>query len=102
MKFIISLLIVLIFIVIIGFFTGSKEYIMGPNNDERKKAIKQKSIVQSWSTLFLFLLSNFLYDLFNLTDSRLPDFAFPELFYLGVLVVSYFIYLKINNRKMSA
>lgn len=102
MKFIISLLIVLIFIVFIGFSKGSKEYIIGPNNDERKKVIKQKSIVQSWSTLFLFLLSNFLYDLFNLTDSRLPGFAFPELFYLGVLVISYFVYLKINNKKMSA
>ncbi|WP_156849224.1 hypothetical protein [Marinilactibacillus sp. 15R] len=45
MKFIISLLIVLIFIVFIGLSKGSREYIIGPNNDERRKAIKQKSIV---------------------------------------------------------
>ncbi|MEH7239576.1 hypothetical protein [Bacillus sp. JJ1562] len=105
MNFIITLVIVpLIFIIIIGYFTGSKEFILGPNDDERKKLIKQKSIVQSWATIFLFLLTNFLFDLFNLQDERLSDinFVFPELFYLIILVVSYFIYLVINNKKMSA
>ncbi|MFS0824738.1 hypothetical protein [Bacillus sp. 1P02SD] len=105
MNFIITLVIVpLIFIIIIGYFTGSKEFILGPNDDERKKLIKQKSIVQSWATIFLFLLTNFLFDLFNLQDERLSEinFVFPELFYLIILVVSYFIYLVINNKKMSA
>ena len=77
---------------------------MGPNDDERKKVIKQKSIVQSWTTIFLFLLTNFLFDLFNLQDESLSDSTFfiPELFYLIILVVSYFIFLIINNKKMSA
>ncbi|GEL66609.1 hypothetical protein MPS01_07640 [Marinilactibacillus psychrotolerans] len=102
MKIVISIISVLIFIGFYGFSTGSKKYIIGPNDDERKRTIKQKSIIQSWSTLFIFLLSNFLYDLFNLRDSRLSAIKFPELFYLIVLVVSYFIFLRINNRKMSA
>jgi hypothetical protein len=104
MKFLISIITVLLFIIIIGFFTGSKEFIVGPNDDERKKLIKQKSIVQSWATILLFLLTNFLFDLFNLYDERLSDtaFVFPELFYLIILIVSYFIFLVINNKKMSA
>ncbi|GIO22874.1 hypothetical protein [Oceanobacillus sp. J11TS1] len=105
MNLFITLVIVpLVFIIIIGYFTGSKEFILGPNDDERKKSIKQKSIVQSWVTIILFLLTNFLIDLFNLQDERLSDitFIFPELFYLIILVVSYFIFLVINNKKMSA
>lgn len=105
MNYFITLVVVpLVFIIIIGYFTGSKEFILGPNDDERKKLIKQKSIVQSWATIFLFLLANFLFDLFNLQDERLSDipFAFPELFYLIILVMSYFIFLVINNKKMSA
>ena len=105
MNLFITLVIVpLVFIIIIGYFTGSKEFILGPNDDERKKSIKQKSIVQSWVTIFLFLLTNFLFDLFNLQDERLSDitFVFPELFYLIILVVSYIIFLVINNKKMSA
>lgn len=98
------IIIPLVFILIIGYFTGSKEFITGPNDDERKKVIKQKSIVQSWITIFLFLLTNFLYDLFNLQNERLSDSTFfiPELFYLIILVVSYFIFFIINNKKMSA
>ena len=105
MNLFITLVIVpLVFIIIIGYFTGSKEFILGPNDDERKKSIKQKSIVQSWVTIFLFLLTNFLFDLFNLQDERLSDitFVFPELFYLIILVVSYIIFFVINNKKMSA
>lgn len=105
MKFFITFIIVpLVFIVIVSYFTWSKDFIIGPNDDERKKVIKQKSIVQSWMTILLFLLTNFFYDLFNLYDERISDssFVFPELFYLIILVVSYFIFLLINNRKMSA
>lgn len=101
---IIFVLIPILWMIIIGYLTGSKDYFFGPNDDERQRSIKQKSIVQSWSTVFLFLLTNFLFDAFNLHDERLTDtpFVFPELFYLIVLVVSYFIFLTVNNRKMSA
>ncbi|WP_339213904.1 hypothetical protein [Ornithinibacillus sp. FSL M8-0202] len=105
MKLIVTLVIIpIVFIVMIGFFTGNKDSFVGPHDDERKKAIKQKSIVQSWTTILLFLLTNFLLDLFNLHDERLSDasFVFPELLYIIILVVSYFIFLFINNRKMSA
>lgn len=105
MKLLVTLVIIpIVCIVMIGFFTGNNESYVGPHDDERKKAIKQKSIVQSWTTILLFLLTNFLLDLFNLHDERLSDtsFVFPELLYFIILVVSYFIFLFINNRKMSA
>ncbi|MBU8790547.1 hypothetical protein [Oceanobacillus caeni] len=104
MKIFFMLIILLVYISIIGYFTGSKDYFLGPNDDERKKVIKQKSVVQSWSTILLFLLTNFLFDLFNLHDERLSEapFVFPELFYLIILILSYFIFLLINSRKMSA
>lgn len=35
----------IVFIVIIGSFTGNRESFIGSHDDERKKAIKQKSIV---------------------------------------------------------
>ena len=105
MTFFISIVIILVFIGIIGYFTGNKEsFGVGPNNDERKKFIKQKSIVQSWATILLFLLTNFLWDFFNLYDERLFDttIVYPELLYLSILIISYFIFLIINNKKMSA
>lgn len=94
----------LLFMMIVGYFTGSKDYFFGPNDDERQRSIKHKSVVQSWSTVLLFLLTNFIFDFFNLHDERLADnpFVYPELFYLMILVVSYFIFLAVNNRKMSA
>lgn len=105
MKFIIIFIVVpILWMAIVGFFTGNKDYFLGSNDDERKRSIKQKSVVQSWSTVLLFLLTNFLYDYFNLFDERLADVAvvYPELLYLIILVVSYFIFYVINNRKMSA
>ena len=104
MTFVVFVIIAILWMAIVGYFTGSKDYFMGSNDDERKRSIKQKSVVQSWSTVLLFLLTNFLYDYFNLFDERLADvpFVYPELLYLIILVVSYFIFFIINNRKMSA
>lgn len=105
MKIIFVFLIIpLLFMMIVGYFTGSKDYFLGPNADERQKSIKHKSVVQSWSTVLLFLLTNFIFDFLNLDDERLADvpFVYPELFYLMILVVSYFVFLVVNNRKMSA
>lgn len=105
MKLIIIFLIIpILWMIIVGYFTGSKDHFFGPNDDERQRSIKHKSVVQSWSTVLLFLFTNFLFDFFNLHDERLADtpFVFPELFYLIILVVSYFVFLVINNRKMSA
>lgn len=48
MKLIIPFLIIpILWMVIVGYFTGIKDYFFGPNDDERQKSIKHKSVVQS-------------------------------------------------------
>ncbi|ALC83716.1 MULTISPECIES: hypothetical protein [Bacillus] len=104
MNLLLFFLIPLLSIAITAWCTGSKEYGFGPNDDERKQKIKQKSVVQSWSALVLFFITNFLIDLFHLRDERLQDipFLYPELLYLIILITSYFLFYIINTRKMSA
>ncbi|SET16307.1 hypothetical protein SAMN05421676_10389 [Salinibacillus kushneri] len=100
----IYIVIPILWMLIIGWFTGSKAFFFGPKDDERKQSIKQKTIIQSWATLFLFLLTNFLFDLFDLRDARLDqvEFVYPELLYLLILVLSYVVFYWINTKKMSA
>ncbi|WP_100332624.1 hypothetical protein [Bacillus xiapuensis] len=94
----------IMWILIVGWLTGSSEFLFGPKDDERMKTIKQKAVIQSWATLFLFLLTNFLFDLFDLKDARLDqvEFVYPELIYIIILVLSYFVFYWINTKKMSA
>lgn len=105
MDFVLTLLVIpVIWMLIIGWLTGSKEFFFGPEDDERKQSIKQKAVLQSWATLFLFLLTNFLWDIFDLKDARLEhvEFVYPELVYLIILVLSYFVFYFIHTKKMSA
>ncbi len=94
----------IVWMLIVGWLTGSNEFFFGPKDDERKQSIKQKAVIQSWATLFLFLFTNFLFDLFDLGDARLDqvEFVYPELFYITILVLSYFVFYLVNARKMSA
>lgn len=94
----------ILWLLIVSWFTGSKDYVFKTNDDERQQQIKQKAVVQSWATLILLFLTNFLLDVFQLRDERLADvpFVFPELLYLLVAVMSYFVFFMINTRKMSA
>jgi hypothetical protein len=103
LNYLIYLIPGLLWMPIISWLTGSSAYIQ-VNDDERKRQIKQKAIVQSWSMLILFFLTNFFIDLFHLGDKRLNNvpLVFPELLYLLVAIASYFIFYIINNRKMSA
>jgi 4-amino-4-deoxy-L-arabinose transferase-like glycosyltransferase len=106
MKWIMLYLIIpILWLFIVSRFTGSKDYVFQTNDDERKQKIKQKAIVQSWVTLVLFFLTNFLLNFFHLNDDKRLEnvtLVYPELLYLLVAIVSYFIFLVINNRKMSA
>ncbi|MGM7634662.1 hypothetical protein [Bacillus sp. Hm123] len=101
---VIYLLVPIVWVLIISWFTGRKEYMFQSNDDERKQHIKQKAIVQSWTALILFFLTNFFIDFFHLHDERLDEvpFVFPELLYLLIALFSYFIFFFINNKKMSA
>ena len=103
MKFLTYLLIILIWILIVGWFTGSKDYIIGPNDDERKKAIKQKTVVQSWQALLLFLITNYFMNTFNINpEVKGLGPGSLELFYLIVSISTYIIFYIINIKKMSA
>lgn len=103
-SFFIHLIIPVIWLFIVSWFTGSKDYVFQTNDDERKHKIKQIAIVQSWATLILFFITNFLLNFFHMNDKRLDNvpLVYPELGYIVVAVVSYFIFFIINNRKMSA
>ncbi|ASF40676.1 hypothetical protein CEH05_16555 [Halobacillus halophilus] len=102
--FLTNLVVPFIWLAVVGWLSGSKDFIFKPKEDERKEWIKQKAVVQSWATLILFLLSNFLFDFFNVGDPRLEGFKmqYPELFYLAILLVSYIIFYIMNGRKVSA
>lgn len=84
---------------IVGWFTGNKEYGgVETNDDERAQLIKQKSIVNSWILLLIMLIFNVIHDFIgsgSLTFKHLP------LFYLFLLVGSYFVYYWIYSRRLS-
>lgn len=98
---IVPLLVGLIMFFIIGWTTGNKEYGgVETKDDERSQLIKQKAIVSSWVLLLMFLFINFLFDFFNINQVA-PKLEYPELFYLLLLVGSYFVYYWIYNRRLS-
>lgn len=87
---------------IIGWATGNEEYGgVGSKADERSQLIKQKAIVSSWVLLLGFLFVNFIFDFFNLNRVEL-ELKYPELFYLLLVVGSYFIYCWFYNRRLSS
>ncbi|MCP3028521.1 hypothetical protein [Halobacillus sp. A5] len=104
MEILLTLIIIpIIWLVVVGWFTGKKDYIFKRNDDKNKQRIKQKAVVQSWAVLLLFLLTNFLFDVFNLGDPRLNGEAlYPELFYLVVVVLSYFFFYFLNLKRAGA
>ncbi|WP_175990136.1 hypothetical protein [Bacillus sp. Marseille-Q1617] len=103
MQLLVQLIVILLWIVSIGWITGKKSYPIGPNDDERKRSIKSKSIIQSWTTLLLFLVTNYLFGVFNVNE---PEVSMSdtnlELFYIILALITYFIFYLINSKKMSA
>lgn len=87
-----------------GWVSGTDEYGgVKTKGDERSKLIKQKAIVSSWLLLLGFLFINFISNLLNLYDERLAlvPFKYPELLYLLIAVLSYFVYYWMYSRRMS-
>lgn len=104
-RAVVPLLVGLIIFIIIGWVTGTDEYGgVKTKDDERSQLIKQKAIVSSWLLLLMFFVINFVFDLFNLNDERLALilFVYPELLYLLIAVISYFVYYWIYSRRMSS
>jgi hypothetical protein len=103
MQFFVQLIVILLWVVSIGWITGKKSYPIGPNDDDRKRSIKSKSIIQSWTTLLLFLVTNYLFGVFKVNESvGNIESTNLELFYIILALVTYFIFYVVNSRKMSA
>jgi|SRR5699024_4793556 len=101
-KIIIPFLVGLTLVFIVGWATGDDAYSgVKTNDDERSQFIKQKAIVSSWVLLLMFLFINFVFNLFNI-NRVIPNFSYPELFYLLLLFGSYFVYYWIYNRRLSS
>ncbi|SMH28884.1 hypothetical protein SAMN04488700_0996 [Carnobacterium iners] len=104
-RWIVTFAVGLIMFFVIGWLTGNNEYgVTSKKDDERSQLIKHKAIVSSWLLLIMFFIINFVFNFFNLNDERLAmvEFNYPELFYLLIAIVSYFIYYWIYSRKMSS
>lgn len=102
LKWIIPLFIGFFLFWLLGFLTGEKSY--GSKDDEGYQYMKQKAIVRSWLLLIVFLFINFVFDLFKLKDERLAllNFEYPELFYLILALVTYFIYYLLYQKRMTS
>lgn len=104
-RWIVTLAVGVIMFFINGWLTGNNEYgITSKKNDERSQLIKHKAIVSSWLLLMMFFIIDFIFNFFNLDNNRLAmvEFNYPELFYLLIAIVSYYIYYWIYSRKMSS
>ncbi|MGP4078197.1 hypothetical protein [Halobacillus sp. K22] len=100
----VSILVGVIIFLIIGRFTGNEEYGgINKSDDERSQLIKQKAIVGSWTFLFIVFVINIIFRFFNLNTGLLKNAPFnhPELFYLLLLIGSYFVYYIIYSRRLS-
>ena len=83
---------------IVGWFTGTKEYGGAETkDDERSQLIKQKSIVSSWIFLLIILIGNVVYDFVGSGPLR---FNHLSLAYLLLLIISYFVYFWYYSRRM--
>ncbi|MCM3737805.1 hypothetical protein M3215_18940 [Bacillus cytotoxicus] len=103
-KWVIPFLVGLIIFFIIGWVTGTDEYSgVKTKDDERSQLIKQKAIVSSWLLLLGFFVINFIFDFLHLNDERLAlvQFKYPELLYLLIAMLSYFVYYWMYSRRMS-
>ncbi|HDX9590518.1 TPA: hypothetical protein ROX98_003560 [Bacillus pseudomycoides] len=103
-KWVIPFLVGLTIFFIIGWVTGTDEYGgVKTKDDERSQLIKQKAIVSSWLLLLGFFVINFIFDFFHLNDERLAlvQLKYPELLYLLIAMLSYFVYYWMYSRRMS-
>jgi len=106
-KIIVPFLMGLIAFFIPALFTGNKEYGgVNTKDDERSRLIKHKAIAGSWIFMLILFIFSTTFDFFNLSNGPLGNFQFatdhPSLFYLIILVCSYFVYYIIYSKRLSS
>lgn len=89
------------FVLISDWLSGNGLFFSGQNADERKKAIKQKAIVQSWLSLILLFAIDIMQNHF-FTDSRYSFNVYYPIFYIIMAFLTFFIFFIYNSIKMSA
>lgn len=102
LSWLVIIVVSLVLFLILGKVTGSEEHGYKTNDDERKKHIKHQAIVSSWIMLLAFFVINFFIDFFNLSDMRLNSVSliYPELLYLFIAVLSYFIFYVMYRQRL--
>ncbi|WP_307786922.1 hypothetical protein [Pseudogracilibacillus auburnensis] len=100
-MWIIPIILGLILVYSVSWFTGDKEYSGVKTGDDEHSQLKMKSIVGSWIFLLMILFVRFVIDLLNLNPSTVT-FKFPELLYLILLVGSYFVHYYVYSRRLSS
>ena len=93
--------------VIPPFFTGTKEHGgVNPKDDERSQFIKQKAIAGSWTFMLLLFVFITTLDFFKIGKGPFGNFQFgfehQTLFYLIILIASYFVYYFIYSKRLSS
>lgn len=106
-RWIVPFLVAIIIFLFIGWFTGKGEEYGGKRtkDDERSQSIKQRAIVRSWTFMLMILVLGEIFDLFNITKEGLlkeARFDHPTLFYLIILIGSYFVYYFIYRIRLSS
>ncbi|MFT8871986.1 MAG: hypothetical protein ABF868_06805 [Sporolactobacillus sp.] len=90
----------IIFLFAADWLTGAGVIFSGRTMDERKRAIKQRAIVQSWLCLLIGFVANAATDQFFPVSKAEGSVNYP-LLYLIAAILLYFIFLIYNNRRMS-
>src|SRR5690625_2561848 len=88
-------------------FTGNKEYGgVNTKDDERSRLIKHKAIDGILLFMLILVIFSNAFDFFNLSNGALENFHFDtdhlSLFYLIILVCSYFVYYIIYSKQLSS
>ncbi|PBB06278.1 hypothetical protein CKW00_04410 [Salimicrobium humidisoli] len=87
-----------------GWFTGTDEFGgVNTKDSERLKIIKQKAIVSSWILLVMVFFLSSVFEFLQLNNRGWSLFGSvkPELLYLLVAVVSYFVYYWMYKRRIT-
>ncbi|MFD0769281.1 phosphoglycerate mutase [Bacillus sp. CGMCC 1.60114] len=102
---------VMLWFVIVGWLTSDKSMAPWIKDDERVTVIKYKTIVQSWSTVFLFCISTSLTKRLGMSAEQWPYLQNPiasvlkeyvQIQILVLLVVTYVLFYIVNSRKLNA
>lgn len=85
-----------------AWFTGNAEHGgIESKDDERAQFIKSKAITGSWIFMLIFFIFMSISGFFGLSINIPFVYEHQSLFYLTLLIISYFVYYLIYSRRLS-